>query len=135
MPYLAEWNTLRRDRAATYTSLFQKSGLTRTGADSQPPVKLLATKQQAHHIYHQYVIRVRERDKLRTFLQQHGVGTEIYYPVPLHLQKCFAWLGYAPGDLPEAERAAAEVLALPMFAELEEDEQRHVVEMIAAFYS
>jgi dTDP-4-amino-4,6-dideoxygalactose transaminase len=135
MPHLAEWNSLRRERAATYTSLFQKSGLTRTGADSQPPVKLLKTNQQAHHIYHQYVIRVRERDKLRTFLQQHGVGTEIYYPVPLHLQKCFAWLGHAPGDFPEAERAAANVLALPMFAELREDEQQYVVECIAEFYS
>jgi dTDP-4-amino-4,6-dideoxygalactose transaminase len=81
------------------------------------------------------VIRVRERDKLRTFLQQHGVGTEIYYPVPLHLQKCFAWLGHAPGDFPEAERAAANVLALPMFAELREDEQQYVVECIAEFYS
>lgn len=135
MPYLAEWNSLRRERAATYTSLFQKSGLTRTGANSQPPLKLLGTKQQAHHIYHQYVIRVRERDKLRAFLQQHGVGTEIYYPVPLHLQKCFAWLGHAPGDFPEAERAAADVLALPMFAELREDEQQYVVECIAEFYS
>lgn len=135
MPYLAEWNSLRRERAATYTNLLRKAGLTRTGADAQPPVKLLGTKQQAHHIYHQYVIRVRQRDQLRTFLQQHGVGTEIYYPVPLHLQKCFAWLGHAPGDFPEAERAAADVLALPMFAELRDDEQQYVVECIAEFYS
>ena len=89
----------------------------------------------AYHIYHQYVVRVRDRDKLRAFLTERGVGSEIYYPIPLHLQKCFAYLGYAAGDLPEAERAALDVLALPIFPELEEDEQRHVVESIAAFYS
>jgi dTDP-4-amino-4,6-dideoxygalactose transaminase len=97
-------------------------------------VVLLHTLPGAHHIYHQYVIRVRERDKLRAFLSERGVGSEIYYPIPLHLQKCFAYLGYLPGDLPEAERAALDVLALPMFAELEEDEQQHVVDMIAEFY-
>jgi dTDP-4-amino-4,6-dideoxygalactose transaminase len=81
------------------------------------------------------VVRVRDRDKLRTFLGERGIGSEIYYPIPLHLQKCFAYLGHAGGDLPEAERAALDVLALPIFPELEEDEQRHVVESIAAFYS
>ncbi|HEX3104638.1 MAG TPA: DegT/DnrJ/EryC1/StrS family aminotransferase, partial [Terriglobales bacterium] len=106
-----------------------------TGANSTAPVVLLKTLPGAHHIYHQYVIRVRDRDKLRKFLGERGIGSEIYYPIPLHLQKCFAYLGYAPGDLPEAERAALDVLALPIFPELEEDEQRHVVESIADFYS
>lgn len=135
MPYLAEWNAARRERAATYTRLFHKSGLARTGAASSAPVRLLGTKEQAHHVYHQYVVFVRRRDQLRAFLREHGVGTEVYYPVPLHLQKCFAWLGHATGDFPEAERAAAEALALPMFAELREDEQQYVVECIADFYS
>jgi dTDP-4-amino-4,6-dideoxygalactose transaminase len=81
------------------------------------------------------VIRVHDRDKLRAFLTERGIGAEIYYPIPLHLQKCFGYLGYAPGDLPEAEQAALDVLALPIFAELQEDEQRHVVETIAEFYS
>jgi dTDP-4-amino-4,6-dideoxygalactose transaminase len=136
IPYLARWNDARRERARTYDRLLSKAGLTSTGSPgSVAPVVLLETRPQAFHIFHQYVIRVQKRDQLRAFLQEHGVGSEIYYPVPLHLQKCFAYLGYAPGDLPEAERAAAEVLALPMFAELEEDEQRHVAETIAEFYS
>jgi len=135
MPHLAKWNEARRERARTYGRLLSSAGLTKTGADSTAPVVLLKTLPGAHHIYHQYVIRVRDRDKLRTFLSERGVGSEIYYPIPLHLQKCFAYLGYAPGDLPEAERAALDVLALPIFPELEEDEQRHVVESIAAFYS
>jgi len=135
MPYLARWNDARRARAALYDRLLHAAGLTHTGASSSPPVTVLKTRSQAHHIYHQYVIRARNRDKLREFLKERGVASEIYYPVPLHLQQCFAYLGYAPGDLPEAERAAAEVLALPMFPELEEDEQRHVVESIAQFFS
>ena len=135
IPHLQEWNHARRERAHHYDRMFAGSGLTKTGAQSAAPVTLLKISPHAHHIYHQYVIRVRDRDKLREFLKEHGVGSEIYYPVPLHLQKCFAYLGYAEGDLPEAERAAAQVLALPMFAELEEDEQRYVVETIAEFYS
>jgi dTDP-4-amino-4,6-dideoxygalactose transaminase len=135
MPYLQRWNEARRQRAHAYDQLLSTAGLTRTGANSTAPVVLLKTRPEAHHIYHQYVIRVQQRDKLREFLKDRGIGSEIYYPVPLHLQKCFAYLGVAEGELPEAERAAAEVLALPMFAELEEDEQRCVVEAIAEFYS
>lgn len=135
MPHLPRWNKARRQRARNYDRLLSAAGLTKTGANSPAPVILLKTRPEAHHIFHQYVIRVQRRDKLRDFLKERGVGSEIYYPVPLHLQKCFAYLGYAQGDLPEAERAAAEVLALPMFAELEEDEQKCVVEAIAEFYS
>jgi len=130
MRHLPQWNAARRQRAQTYTRLLDASGLTRS-----VKIRLLSTHARAHHIYHQYVVRAQKRDQLRTFLAEHGVGTEVYYPVPLHLQKCFAYLGYAPGDLPEAERAAAEALALPMFAELHEDEQQHVVDRIADFYS
>jgi dTDP-4-amino-4,6-dideoxygalactose transaminase len=134
MPHLAKWNEARRERARTYGRLLSSAGLTKIGAHSAPVV-LLKTLAGAHHIYHQYVIRVRDRDKLRVFLAERGIGSEIYYPIPLHLQKCFAYLGYSPGDLPEAERAALDVLALPIFPELEEDEQRHVVDSIAEFYS
>ncbi len=135
MPHLAKWNEARRERARTYGRLLSSAGLTKTGADSAAPVVLLKTLAGAHHIYHQYVVRVRDRDKLRSFLSERGIGSEIYYPIPLHLQKCFAYLGYASGDLPESERAALDVLALPIFPELEEDEQRHVVDSIAEFYS
>jgi len=135
MPHLASWNDARRQRAILYEQLLNGAGLTRTGANSAAPVILLKTRKEAEHIFHQFVIRVQQRDKLRDFLKERGVSTEIYYPVPLHLQKCFAYLGYAPGDLPEAEQAARDVLALPIFPELEEYEQKHVVESIAEFYS
>ncbi len=135
LAHLPRWNQARRERAGAYDRLFAAAGLTRTGANSTSPITLLETRPQAHHIFHQYVIRAQQRDRLREFLKERGVGSEIYYPVPLHLQKCFSYLGYTQGDLPEAERAAREVLALPMFAELEEDEQRCVVETIAEFYS
>jgi dTDP-4-amino-4,6-dideoxygalactose transaminase len=98
-------------------------------------VQPLARSPHAHHVFHQYVVRAHRRDELRTFLSGRNIGTEIYYPVPLHLQPCFAYLGYSQGDLPESERAAREVLALPMFPELTEDEQKWVVENIAEFYS
>ena len=81
------------------------------------------------------MIRAQRRDELRKFLGDRNIGTEIYYPIPLHLQPCFSYLGYSTGDLPESERAAAEVLALPMFPELTEAEQESVVERIAEFYS
>jgi dTDP-4-amino-4,6-dideoxygalactose transaminase len=108
-----------------------------TGAQpvsAQAPIALLATMPEAYHIYHQYVVRAFRRDELRSFLTQQGIGTEIYYPVPLHLQPCFAYLGYKAGDLPESERASKEVLALPIFPELREDEQQRVVAAIAEFY-
>jgi dTDP-4-amino-4,6-dideoxygalactose transaminase len=86
-------------------------------------------------VFHQYVIRATRRDELRKFLTARKIGTEVYYPVPLHLQPCLAYLGYSEGDLPESERAAREVLALPMFPELTDAEQRWVVESVAEFYS
>jgi dTDP-4-amino-4,6-dideoxygalactose transaminase len=135
LPHLPRWNDARRERAQVYNRLLREAGLTRTAANAPAPVTLLKTRLEAEHIFHQYVIRVRQRDELRAFLKERGVSSEIYYPVPLQLQKCFAYLGYAPGDLPEAEQAAKDVLALPMFAELEEYEQKHVVDSIAEFYS
>jgi dTDP-4-amino-4,6-dideoxygalactose transaminase len=130
MPHLLLWNEERGKHAQTYKRLLEASGVTRAGK-----ITLLKTMPAAHHVYHQFVVRAQKRDQLRAFLHEHGVGTEVYYPVPLHLQKCFAYLGHVAGEFPEAERAAAEVLALPMFAELREDEQQYIVECIADFYS
>ncbi|TLY57034.1 MAG: transcriptional regulator, partial [Gammaproteobacteria bacterium] len=88
----------------------------------------------ARHIYNQYVIRARERDKLRQYLTPAGVGTEIYYPVPLHLQQCFAYLGHKAEDYPQSERAARESLALPIYPELTETQLQYAVDTIASFY-
>jgi dTDP-4-amino-4,6-dideoxygalactose transaminase len=86
-------------------------------------------------VWHQYVIRVKRRDALREFLTARGIGSEVYYPIPLHMQEALKVLGYAEDDFPEAERAAREVLALPIFPELREDEQETVVKAIAEFLS
>jgi dTDP-4-amino-4,6-dideoxygalactose transaminase len=133
LPHIERWNRERRERAATYDRLLTQSGLTSPTGNS--PLRLLSTTPHAHHVYHQYVIRAQRRDELRQFLTDHKIGSEVYYPIPLHLQPVFAYLGYREGDLPESERAAREVLALPMFPELAEDEQQWVVENIAEFYS
>jgi dTDP-4-amino-4,6-dideoxygalactose transaminase len=89
----------------------------------------------SRHVWHQYVIRTSRRDELRAFLTERNIGSEIYYPVPLHLQEALKFLGYREGDFPEAERAAREVLALPIFPELRQDEQEIVVQAIAEFLS
>jgi len=133
LQHIGQWNEARRKDAALYDRLFAESALTGAGANS--PVRLLARKAVATHVFHQYVIRAERRDVLRKFLADRKIGTEIYYPLPLHLQPVFAYLGLKEGDLPVAEQAAKEVLALPMFPELREDEIRRVVGSIAEFYS
>jgi dTDP-4-amino-4,6-dideoxygalactose transaminase len=136
LKHIDRWNDERRQRAARYDELFAAAGL--ISADYQPenpaPIRLPKTSPQAHHVFHQYVVRAFRRDELREFLTTRKIGTEIYYPIPLHLQPCFAYLGYREGDFPESERASKEVLALPMFPELTEEEQRWVVQSIADFY-
>ena len=143
--HLADWNRRRQQHAATYDRLFGNSGLTSGGSSNQAsnqtsdprcaPVRLLSRSPKAKHVFHQYVIRVERRDELRKFLAERKIGSEIYYPLPLHLQPVFSYLGLKAGDLPAAELAAREVLALPMFPELTEGEIRWVVESIADFYS
>jgi dTDP-4-amino-4,6-dideoxygalactose transaminase len=128
LPLLESWSEGRRRNAHTYGALFAAAGLNETIG---LPVELTGRR----HIYNQYIIRVPERDRLRAFLAQEGIGTEIYYPVSLHQQECFAYLGYATGDCPESERAAAETLALPIFAELETAELEYVVDAIRRFYA
>lgn len=139
LKHLPEWNTKRREIAERYDELFVGAGLSDArmtrGTDSAKPVRLLTTLPENVHIFHQYVIRVEKRDELRKFLSERAIGSEIYYPVPLHLQKTFTYLGYLEGDFPEAERATKEVLALPIFPELTDEEQKRVVAAIAEFYS
>jgi dTDP-4-amino-4,6-dideoxygalactose transaminase len=133
LQHVETWNHQRRKRAATYDRLLAGAGL--MSKKSNSPVRQLQSSPHAFHVFHQYVIRIRRREGLRKFLGERKIGTEVYYPIPLHLQPCFAYLGYSPGDLPESERVAQEVLALPMFPELTEAEQKCVVESIAEFYS
>ncbi len=131
--YLPQGNQLRRDRAAHYDHLFRQAAL--TGTSTEEGIVLPWTDPRANHVFHQYVIRAPRRDALRDHLAAHGIGSEIYYPVPLHLQAALKDLGYKPGDFPHAERAAAEVLALPIYPELRDDEQQTVVEAIRTFYA
>jgi dTDP-4-amino-4,6-dideoxygalactose transaminase len=127
LKYLDGWTEARQRNAAYYTAAF-------AAADC---AKNLVTPQAAvpgRHIFNQYVVRVQNRDALKDHLTAQGIGTEIYYPVPLHLQKCFAYLKHAPGDFPESERAAAETLALPIYPELNRVQLDHVVASVADFY-
>lgn len=147
LKHIDDWNERRRKHAGTYNQLLQEAGLVEdfstmgpAGAANPPnrcgfPIQLLKTSRHAFHVFHQYVIRAQRRDELREFLKVRGIGSEVYYPLPLHLQPVFAYLGYKEGDLPEAERAAKEVLALPMFPELAHEEIETVVSAIADFYS
>jgi dTDP-4-amino-4,6-dideoxygalactose transaminase len=137
LAHIADWNQRRRQHAATYDRLFVDSGLTSNpGPDeSGAPVRLLSRTPQAKHVFHQYVIRAGRRDELRKFLAERKIGSEVYYPLPLHLQPVFSYLGLKAGDLPVSEHAALEVLALPMFPELTDAEIRWVVKSIADFYS
>ncbi len=133
--YIESWNDARRAVAARYEALFSKAGLAE--ADLYPAHGVVLPREMPgnRHVWHQYVIRAPRRDALREFLSARKIGSEIYYPVPLHMQDALKGLGYAEGDFPEAERAAGEVLALPMFPELREDEQETVVAAIAEFFS
>ena len=128
LKHLDEWTAGRQRNAAYYNTAFSKAKL---GESVETPHASLGFR----HIYNQYVIRVRERDALREYLSAAGVGTEIYYPVPLHLQECFAYLGHKAGDFPQSERAAAETLALPIFPELTETQLQYVVDTIVGFYN
>ena len=133
LEYVEGWNEKRRQHAATYDRLFAGAGL--ASSKTSAPVSLPARSAAARHVFHQYVIRAQRRDELRKFLADRRIGSEVYYPLPLHQQPVFAYLGYKPGDLPVAEQAAREVLALPMFPELAEAEIGHIVDSIAEFYS
>jgi dTDP-4-amino-4,6-dideoxygalactose transaminase len=135
LKYIDGWNQARRAAAERYHELFAAAGLAEAGPYPSDGVVLPHEVRGSHHVWHQYVIRTQRRDELRAFLAERKIGSEIYYPVPLHLQEALQHLGYAEGNFPEAERAAREVLALPIFPELREDEQQTVVAAIAEFLS
>ncbi|GAC1700343.1 MAG: DegT/DnrJ/EryC1/StrS family aminotransferase [Candidatus Acidiferrum sp.] len=127
--HLEVWTNGRQVRADRYRALFENMGLTRFVKLPAPPPP------EYHHVYNQFSIRCRERDELREFMRLSGIPTEVYYPLPLHLQPAFSYLGYTKGRFPEAERACAEVLALPVYPELKESQQESVVRVIADFYA
>lgn len=133
--HLDDWQRKRQERAASYDQKFASSGLTAAGLVMTPAAVYGNCGLQNFHTYHQYVIRAKKRDRLQAFLKEKGVGTSIYYPLSLHQQRCFSYLGYRRGDFPVSEKAAREVLALPMFPELTDDQQDDVVSSIKEFYS
>jgi dTDP-4-amino-4,6-dideoxygalactose transaminase len=132
LQYIAQWNEDRRRVAARYDSLFRQAGV--VGAVADGGIVLPTADPRGVHVWHQYVIRTPRRDDLRAHLAAKGLGSEVYYPVPLHMQDALRDLGYREGQFPESERAAREVLALPIFPELREDEQVRVVEAVRSFF-
>lgn len=135
LKYVSGWNEARRNAARRYDALFKAAGLAEERLHASRGVVLPREVAGARHVWHQYVIRAPRRDKMRVFLATRGIASEIFYPIPLHLQPALRMLGYSEGSFPEAERAAREVLALPIFPEIREDEQRAVVTAIAEFLS
>jgi dTDP-4-amino-4,6-dideoxygalactose transaminase len=135
LKYIEGWNHARRIVAKKYHALFHAAGLVESGCYPVHGIVLPQEVRRTRHVWHQYVIRTCRHDALRDFLAIRQIGSEIYYPVPLHMQEALKSLGYAEGSFPEAERAAREVLALPIFPELREDEQQTVVNAIAEFLS
>jgi dTDP-4-amino-4,6-dideoxygalactose transaminase len=132
LPHLENWSTARRAAADSYRAEFARAGLTKTVILPTEPYRDRGLTN--HHIYHQYVIRTPMRDALREHLAKREIETAIYYPLGLHEQKCFSYLGYRKADFPETERAARETLALPMYPEITREAQRYVVDAIAEFF-
>ena len=138
LQYLPKWHAARRQNATLYNALFKEAGLVEAGYVATPRAvyqdAAAAEKGVDYHIYNQYVLRVKDRDALRDYLLQQSIGVAVYYPIPLHKQKCIAGLAASRLSLPESEKAAAETLALPIYPELTSEMQEYVVERIHAFY-
>jgi dTDP-4-amino-4,6-dideoxygalactose transaminase len=126
--YLEDWTGKRLKNAAYYDQLFDDIRHQELG------IAIPFVQYNNRHIYNQYVIRVPKRDELREFLSQEGIGTDVYYPLPLHLQECYRELGYGEGDFPHAEKATRETLALPIYPELIPEQQEYVVSKIEEFF-
>jgi len=135
MKYLDTWTAKRQQNAEWYDAAFHTSGLVEKGFVRLPqPVWKEVLQNSHYHIYNQYVIATPSRDELRAYLLDRGIGTEIYYPVPLHLQECFAGLGYEPGSCPMSEEAAERTIALPVYPELTTEHQGYVVDSIREYF-
>jgi len=133
LAHLDDWTSARQRNAKTYDQLFADAGLTTATRGSVPVI--LPSVVTDRHIFNQYVIRTPRRDQLQAALKEHGVGTEVYYPIPMHLQECFADLGFGEGAYPESERAAKETLALPVYPELTAQAAQYVVGCIRSFFA
>jgi dTDP-4-amino-4,6-dideoxygalactose transaminase len=134
LKYLDGWSERRRTNAAHYDRMFAEAGLILKGDILTPQAKWRKPGSGNFHIYNQYTLRCKWRDELQAHLKTRGIGTEIYYPLPLHLQECFLELGYRKGDFPESERAAAEVLSIPIYPELTQEQRDFIVRTIIEFY-
>ncbi len=132
--HLEAWQQKRRGNASRYDRNFQETGLEAEGLITAPKALYKDSGITHFHTYHQYVVRAGRRDELIAFLRERQIGTSVFYPLPLHLQKCFEYLGYKKGDLPVSEKAAGEVLALPIYPELSPDQVDWVTASIADFY-
>jgi dTDP-4-amino-4,6-dideoxygalactose transaminase len=132
--YLDRWTALRQQHAELYERLFRDTGLVDEKKVRLPKAVYKEAGIAHYHIYNQFVIGVSDRDQLQAHLKAKGIGTEVYYPVPLHRQECFNGLGYHEGDFPEAERASRELLALPIYPELNEDQQHYVVQSVREWF-
>jgi dTDP-4-amino-4,6-dideoxygalactose transaminase len=130
--HLGDWTAARQRNAKRYDRLFTEAGLTATSGESSLVLPSVVTDR---HIFNQYVIRLSHRDELQSALKERGVGTEVYYPIPMHLQECFAYLGFGVGAFPESERAAKETLALPIYPELTESQAAYVVDCVRDFFA
>ena len=134
LPYLDRWTAMRQQNAIRYEELIRQAELPEKVGLCLPQPVYRDHKVSHYHIYNQFILRVPNRDGLRTFLSEKGIGTEIYYPMPLHLQECYKDLGYREGTLPVAEAACKETVGLPVFPELTQQQQEYVVETIKQFY-
>ncbi len=135
LPYLDGWTSMRQQNAMRYEKLFEASGLSEKIGLRLPKAIYRDSNVAHYHIYNQFIIRVSKRDELRAYLKENEIGSEIYYPVPLHLQDCYRALGYHQGDLPEVENACQENLGLPIYPELGQDQLEFVVKTIQEFYN
>jgi dTDP-4-amino-4,6-dideoxygalactose transaminase len=135
LKHLGRWHNKRRENADYYEKKFKETGLLEEGLVKLPLAQYKNKGAENFHIYNQYVIRAKKREELQKYLRKRGVPTAVYYPLPLHLQKCFSYLDYKKGDFPESEKASREVLALPIYPELSPEKQDFIVSCLDDFYN